>query len=495
MESEELQTKQQTETVSNVDKWYTPLTRATFVAKVLAMALFVALPFVGFWLGVEFGGGMVSVDTDVTTTNTARENDSQSCGNFRNYVSETLQLSFRYPECWGKVKEQSREERQVENEPGPDMITFENSPVSIVVRSKQDAKDQEMWQADLEYLQQSIPGTDCTLRVLGTVGDDGNPYPIFNGESCVVGAVGGLPALHLWNVEEAYGGKVFCELRRESVFYQHSTSRIEVVLLLASDICTSEEDLRPYKEGRMDESTTQLIRQYDQFISSVVAPGDAHETSLPTTQDVGVISATSDGTTQEGCTDFSDAENDVFGKVCNLRIASHLPAYQFRLVRVSPSSVKYIEVTTPTATDTPLQVLTSREGSFMSGGNNGVFTQDVNFDGYQDLLLFSDQGSGGVSYHVWVYVPSENRFAYSDEVSGIGNMMVDTDKQRIRGSWSSGLCHHTDEEYEYINGKLTLVWEQKEECTGNSSGATMSCVARELKNGVMATTTCVYSDG
>lgn len=110
-----------------------------------------------------------------------------------------------------------------------------------------------------------------------------------------------------------------------------------------------------------------------------------------------------------------------------------------------------------------------------------MFTQDVNFDGYQDVLLFSDQGSGGVSYHVWVYMPFENRFAYSDEVSGIGNMIVDTDSQRIRGSWSSGPCHHTDGEYAYIDGNLTLVWEQKEECADNSSGATMSCVAHELK--------------
>lgn len=51
---EEVQTTQ-AETVPSVDKWYTPLTRVTPLSKYFAMALFVVLPFVGFWTGVEWG--------------------------------------------------------------------------------------------------------------------------------------------------------------------------------------------------------------------------------------------------------------------------------------------------------------------------------------------------------------------------------------------------------------------------------------------------------
>ena len=37
------------------EMWYTPLTRVTPLSKYLAMTLFVMLPFVGFWLGLEWG--------------------------------------------------------------------------------------------------------------------------------------------------------------------------------------------------------------------------------------------------------------------------------------------------------------------------------------------------------------------------------------------------------------------------------------------------------
>jgi hypothetical protein len=45
---------QQVEEPVKEEKWHTPLARATSLSKYFAMVLFVVLPFVGFWLGMEY---------------------------------------------------------------------------------------------------------------------------------------------------------------------------------------------------------------------------------------------------------------------------------------------------------------------------------------------------------------------------------------------------------------------------------------------------------
>lgn len=51
MESEEPQVPPSEQSQS--EKWYAPLTRITPLSKYLALALFIALPFVGFWMGMQ----------------------------------------------------------------------------------------------------------------------------------------------------------------------------------------------------------------------------------------------------------------------------------------------------------------------------------------------------------------------------------------------------------------------------------------------------------
>lgn len=67
-EGEEVITEQ-----SQTGKWYTPLTRVTTLSKYLAMALFVMLPFVGFWLGVEYGAKQLTPSQEIVTYEECRE--------------------------------------------------------------------------------------------------------------------------------------------------------------------------------------------------------------------------------------------------------------------------------------------------------------------------------------------------------------------------------------------------------------------------------------
>ncbi len=53
--NEEQMLQQEIEQSVEQAKWHTPLTKITPLSKYLAMVLFVVLPFVGFWLGVEWG--------------------------------------------------------------------------------------------------------------------------------------------------------------------------------------------------------------------------------------------------------------------------------------------------------------------------------------------------------------------------------------------------------------------------------------------------------
>lgn len=55
-EKESVSVQSETGPADENKTWYTPLTRVTKLSRVLAAVLFVGLPFLGFWLGVEYGG-------------------------------------------------------------------------------------------------------------------------------------------------------------------------------------------------------------------------------------------------------------------------------------------------------------------------------------------------------------------------------------------------------------------------------------------------------
>jgi hypothetical protein len=56
------------------DNWYAPLNRVTPLSKYLALALFVALPFAGFWLGMSYGKSYYI--SSVPTSSIAVNNES-----------------------------------------------------------------------------------------------------------------------------------------------------------------------------------------------------------------------------------------------------------------------------------------------------------------------------------------------------------------------------------------------------------------------------------
>jgi hypothetical protein len=67
MDEEQAHIPQSTEEKSANQTWYTPLTKSTSLSKYFAMAVFIVLPFIGFWLGVRYQTGIV-VSNDIVRT-------------------------------------------------------------------------------------------------------------------------------------------------------------------------------------------------------------------------------------------------------------------------------------------------------------------------------------------------------------------------------------------------------------------------------------------
>lgn len=94
------------------DRWYTPLTKVTSVSKALALALFVALPFIGFWFGTLCAENERADNATLNTTKpskntrgtTAAQQISTTTATTTAWQTfdggEALGFSIKYPAGW-----------------------------------------------------------------------------------------------------------------------------------------------------------------------------------------------------------------------------------------------------------------------------------------------------------------------------------------------------------------------------------------------------------
>ena len=82
---------------------------------------------------------------------------------------------------------------------------------------------------------------------------------------------------------------------------------------------------------------------------------------------------------------------------------------------------------------------------------------DWNFDGYKDISVVYNCGSGGCAYWIWNYIPKSNNYEYNKELSEVLGLEMDLKQKQI-------IFHHRfgDQDeywryYKYINNKLTLI--------------------------------------
>lgn len=156
-------------------------------------------------------------------------------------------------------------------------------------------------------------------------------------------------------------------------------------------------------------------------------------------------------------------------KTFKFSIKAGLPEYKFRVVWTQESAIELdrIEVTKG---DDPkvLQTLTV-EDSFAPVLS--LEAQDVDFDGYNDLVFLADAGAtGNTSYMVWLFDPKTNTFVAHPEFRDLTSMSVDPKSKRIHTHAKGGMAGmiYEDETYVWQDSKLVVVESETQEEIGES---------------------------
>jgi len=188
------------------------------------------------------------------------------------------------------------------------------------------------------------------------------------------------------------------------------------------------------------------------------------------------------------------------GTSFQFQIAPGLPPFTFKVipeVRESDdrgnqqSTVQGIEVYRGDSAR-PLQHLTGCEWSEMEPpptGSDWFRTEDVNFDGYNDIYVMTTWGATGNQYGcVWLYNPATERFEYSKEFSELPRHWLDAASKTIltfdKGG-AAGLVFDANK-YKIDQNKPLLVWHEHQDW--DFEKRQFHCLVEERKGTAMVTT-------
>ena len=82
---------------------------------------------------------------------------------------------------------------------------------------------------------------------------------------------------------------------------------------------------------------------------------------------------------------------------------------------------------------------------------------DWNFDGYKDISILYNSGSGGSSYWIWNYSPKTRKYYFNKELSEVLGLEIDTEEKAIIFHYSEGYSREYWDTLQYKNNKLTFV--------------------------------------
>jgi len=115
-----------------------------------------------------------------------------------------------------------------------------------------------------------------------------------------------------------------------------------------------------------------------------------------------------------------------------------------------------------------------------------IMFMDVNFDGYNDMLVTQDTGAtGNVSYLAFLFDPKTSTFALNEDFS-LMNIMPDPKTKTLRSFVTMGAAgmEYVSDLYRVENGKPILV-EEVEQKRVNPEATSFIKVTRRLVKGVL----------
>ena len=108
-------------------------------------------------------------------------------------------------------------------------------------------------------------------------------------------------------------------------------------------------------------------------------------------------------------------------------------------------------------------------------------SEDINFDGFNDLKVINYYGLYNYSYSFWLFKSEKHYYKHVSDLDSIYNPGIDNEKKEINSEWRVAFQSYHFEKYFWKNDRLILKEERIEETT--NSGDTMHVHTRKLVNG------------
>jgi hypothetical protein len=131
------------------------------------------------------------------------------------------------------------------------------------------------------------------------------------------------------------------------------------------------------------------------------------------------------------------------------------------------------------------------------GTSEWFHTDDINFDGFQDLYLMTDWGAtGNQNGCIWLYNPAIEMFEYSKALSALSRYWLDPASKTIRTFERAGMAGqiYTANKYKLDGNQPVFIWSENQGWDDNKKQ--FHCVVEERRNRGMVTARDVWgTDG
>ncbi len=100
-----------------------------------------------------------------------------------------------------------------------------------------------------------------------------------------------------------------------------------------------------------------------------------------------------------------------------------------------------------------------KNAGFVSDTTTVLDFDDVNFDGYKDLVVFSHDGGAGPNFgnNYYIFNSKNKQFVYNETMSNLTQPEVNAKTKTVYAAWRNGASNHGAETYKWIKNKLTMV--------------------------------------